>query len=697
MNLRSYLFLFIFFICSIDVYSQAGNKEKIALLQKNFNSINNGGPTWDEFGDLVFEKNNKTYWLSTFCSVVDVAEDYYRLFEIDYSSSSFREVTNEMLGGFYPTGGYNPPYYYEDIDNDGIKDILIIDHGKELSSVPARDWGARNVFFKGTQNGFSKAEIPQITTDTKYYHAHALDDFDRDGDLDIAYGTEFAHIFMNDGKGNFIEQKTLNLINEGPSYVIGSDMYWPNRYGTGTFGLKFVNLDQDKELELLSTVSQQPIYLDYAPNGWTAKLFGKSDSFVWKPNVHIGVEQTLEIPNKKTQKSDLFYRVTTYDYLMEGGSQMKWMTKMFMSKSSNIDSIYYVQNDLSKSNSFFYLDPKLVDLNFDGSPDLFFKEDEFWGNTGQKLHPINQRMWMNDGNNNFSTAKMKFSDDANQLVYIFAKSDSVKKINILFSQRGIPFDKSGKFSQDIRYMYNRIDTIVYPIKNTQSIKLCSGTSLKTVVTKVPVGIVISDHTNASNLVSTGQDFVQIKGNVAGDGVISYKLKNDFFEGEINTIKYTILEKPPLPTITRDGENLVSSNSTGNQWYLDGLKLVGETNNKIKASSTGVYTVQTSNNLGCISDLSKGEYGLITSTLKEDDLGIFPNPFGNHIKVSFPVDFGAFADVKVVDNSGVNRFERKSIKSGDLIDLSFLPNGTFILNLYSPESGKTITSKIVKYH
>jgi hypothetical protein len=290
---------------------------------------------------------------------------------------------------------------------------------------------------------------------------------------------------------------------------------------------------------------------------------------------------------------------------------------------------------------------------------------------------------------------MKFSDEANQLVYILAKSDSVKKINILFSQRGIPFDKDGKFSQDIRYLYNRIDTVVYPIKNVQTVKLCVGTSLKSAVSKVPVGIIVVSNSNTNNAITKGQDYLQINGNAVGEGLITYKLNNDFFEGETNSIKYSIIDKPTVPIISREGASLVSSSINGNQWYLDGTKLQGETSNKIKASSTGIYTVQSTSIDGCISDLSKGEYGLITSTGNEESLNFYPNPFVNSIKISFPLEFGNLADIKIIDAKGVIKFEKKSAQSGETIDLSFLSIGSYVLSLSSNETGKFNSSKIVK--
>lgn len=688
MKPKKIVFLLLILLFTPKVFSQVGYKEKMAILQKNFNTTSVGGPTWDEFGDLVFEKNGKTYWLSTFCSIVDVADDYYRVFEIDFLNGNLKEVTKEMLGGYFPTGGFNPPYYYEDIDNDGIKDILIFDHGKELQSEQGH-WGGTNVFFKGNINGFVKTEIPKITTEKKYYHAHAVNDFDRDGDLDIAFGTESANIFVNDGKGNFTQQMISNLGLWG--YFINN-----NYYASGSFGLKFVNIDNDKELELLSPIESQAIYLDYSNNTWTAKFFGAPKQFIWKDNIHIGVEQVLEFANNKSKKNDLMYRIATFDVPTEGGVDMKWMSKLYLSRSNKLDSVYLFKNSFTQSNSFFFLDPKQVDLNFDGTPDIFFKEDEFWGNTGQKLHAVNQRMWLNDGETNFANSTYKFSDDANQLIYILAKVDSVKKINIMFSQRAVPYDQTtNKFTQDIRYLYNRIDTIVYPIAKIQSLSLCNGTTSKLTVSNVPINITLTNNSNAGITANTGRDFIQIKGTEIGSGKLNYKFKNDFFESDEHTINYEIKGNPTTPTISRDGSLLISSSSISNQWYLDGVKLTGETSNKIKAVSTGIYTVQTTGLNGCLSNMSKGEYGMILGTSEENSINAYPNPFSTKITIRFSKEFGQFASVNILDIQGAIKFKKSLVIDNETMELNELPIGPYILNIVSKETGKIETKKISK--
>ena len=97
---------FVSILVSISASSQI-TREKLAVLQKPFPIVSqNGsvlndttGDVWDEFGDLFFEKNGKTYWLPTFTQITGPTLTYYRLFELKLDSGFAREVTNEMLGG----------------------------------------------------------------------------------------------------------------------------------------------------------------------------------------------------------------------------------------------------------------------------------------------------------------------------------------------------------------------------------------------------------------------------------------------------------------------------------------------------------------------------------------------------------------------------------------------------------------------
>ena len=66
-----------------------------------------------------------------------------------------------------------------------------------------------------------------------------------------------------------------------------------------------------------------------------------------------------------------------------------------------------------------------------------------------------------------------------------------------------------------------------------------------------------------------------------------------------------LYKPyPIPQITRNGNILASSNTEGNQWFLNGNPIMGATQQFYKPLETGLYTVKYSVR-GCFSDPSLG--------------------------------------------------------------------------------------------
>jgi len=79
----------------------------------------------------------------------------------------------------------------------------------------------------------------------------------------------------------------------------------------------------------------------------------------------------------------------------------------------------------------------------------------------------------------------------------------------------------------------------------------------------------------------------------------------------NTTTVTVIPLPPTPTISANGPTsfctggsvtLTSSSATGNQWYLDGNPLNGETNQQYVAAASGNYTIVVTSG-GCDSVVS----------------------------------------------------------------------------------------------
>lgn len=102
----------------------------------------------------------------------------------------------------------------------------------------------------------------------------------------------------------------------------------------------------------------------------------------------------------------------------------------------------------------------------------------------------------------------------------------------------------------------------------------------------------------------------------------------------NSITMTVTTVP-TPTITQNGAVLSSSATTGNQWYLDGNILVGQTGQNITVTSSGVYTVIVTVN-GCPSASSAGNNATVGINEENNPylLVIFPNPNDGDFHISF---------------------------------------------------------------
>ena len=155
----------------------------------------------------------------------------------------------------------------------------------------------------------------------------------------------------------------------------------------------------------------------------------------------------------------------------------------------------------------------------------------------------------------------------------------------------------------------------------------------------------------------------------------------------------------VPSISKNQDNiLVSSISNGNQWYLNGLKLTGETNDTCVPWKNGLYTVTHFEN-GCISDYSNAYSVDLTDNI---DLGngqyarFYPNPVTTILNIQWNInDFSALS-VSISDMQGKpvlikNDFQKTSAS----INLSILPPGIYLLKIADPASNINKTVKIVK--
>ncbi|MFL5754278.1 MAG: SBBP repeat-containing protein [Bacteroidia bacterium] len=95
---------------------------------------------------------------------------------------------------------------------------------------------------------------------------------------------------------------------------------------------------------------------------------------------------------------------------------------------------------------------------------------------------------------------------------------------------------------------------------------------------------------------------------------------------ITTIKYCTA--PPIPTISQSGSVLTSSAASGNQWYLNGTLIPGDTAQNYSVISPGDYTVVVTNANGCSATSAiftmPSSTGIFTASL-DLRLAFYPNP------------------------------------------------------------------------
>jgi PKD repeat protein len=167
----------------------------------------------------------------------------------------------------------------------------------------------------------------------------------------------------------------------------------------------------------------------------------------------------------------------------------------------------------------------------------------------------------------------------------------------------------------------------------------------------------------------------------------------------NALTMTIKPNPPIPVITATGTLLTSSATTGNQWYLNGVYLSGETNQTYNVTVNSNYTVMVTVN-GC-SSLSAPVTVVTTGVEelnKENLLLIYPNPNKGNFTVSFNAPDKDTYVIELRNDLGQLLFQDKLIdhKGSYSKPLSLVEYGKGIYTISLTNSKKETVKKIVVY-
>ena len=166
----------------------------------------------------------------------------------------------------------------------------------------------------------------------------------------------------------------------------------------------------------------------------------------------------------------------------------------------------------------------------------------------------------------------------------------------------------------------------------------------------------------------------------------------------DSVHITVHPLPSAPVIVENGAWLISSYSSGNQWYFNGNPVSGATNdslNWVNQGENGSYTLLYTDNNGC------SKFSEVNNIIVIDDIGfpeltafnvsVYPNPSRGEITV----DIDVIVDVLVlVDMNGKVILTKENLASGkQILDLSELPDGTYVLQMVSGE--QVVSKRLIK--
>jgi hypothetical protein len=112
----------------------------------------------------------------------------------------------------------------------------------------------------------------------------------------------------------------------------------------------------------------------------------------------------------------------------------------------------------------------------------------------------------------------------------------------------------------------------------------------------------------------------------------------------NSITVQINPKPETPIIIREGDSLKSSSANGNQWYFgfdNQTPIADATSQYYTPVETGYYSVITTDDNGCFSDISELFYFEITSVddiISNSNISVYPNPAKNRVNILSNQDY-----------------------------------------------------------
>jgi photosystem II stability/assembly factor-like uncharacterized protein len=213
---------------------------------------------------------------------------------------------------------------------------------------------------------------------------------------------------------------------------------------------------------------------------------------------------------------------------------------------------------------------------------------------------------------------------------------------------------------------------------------CQGDSIR-----LTTGIAAAYHWLQNGLPITGANNSEIVVKASGNYAVSIQF--GCATGDTSEkFAVTVRPRPAKPTITVTGNQLISSGEIGNQWFHNGIAIVGAVAKQLQADSSGIYAVQVTQN-NCKSEFSDNKpVALIPQVVP---LAVYPNPAIDQITV--PNLSGNEIMLQLSDSRGMIVYTLQTQATNPVINLRNLRPGVYMLYVTHHFTGERTNTKIVK--
>ncbi len=209
-----------------------------------------------------------------------------------------------------------------------------------------------------------------------------------------------------------------------------------------------------------------------------------------------------------------------------------------------------------------------------------------------------------------------------------------------------------------------------------------------IVATASSGLDVTLNTTSNKITLAGNQVTIVK---SGRTVISAVQDGDsYYSSTSKDLSFCI--EPPKPEVTVSNTDpslpiLTSSYLAGNQWYLNGNAINGETNATLNVNESGVYNVQVKVD-DCVSEFSDNQNMVITGFTKIDStnngIKIYPNPTLDLLTILFEGTAGKKL-VRIYQMDGREKDSANTYGSEMQFDLDGYSKGIYVIKVFTDHS------------